>query len=356
MKVSYNYLAEKAKDADVVLAKIRNVVNSGDFTLGRELAQFEQDFAQYIGVKHAIGVGSGTDALFFALKAKGIGPDDEVLTTPYTFYATVGAIVQAGARPVFSDIGEDLNLDMLNLKLTQGTKCVLPVAFGGTPSAYPVTIDIEDACQAVGASVNGRKIGRRALSAFSLHPLKNLHIWGDGGVVTTDSDEIAYKIRLWRNHGLEDRDRWITFGYNSRLDTIQAVVARHYLRDIDKVTEKRAYNAAYYDSELKDIEGITLPRRCKGVESAWHLYQILAEKRGQLREHLYQCGIETKIHYPIPLHMQPACLHLGYRRGEFPKAEYACEHALSLPIHEFLSIDQVKYVISSIKDFYVREN
>lgn len=362
--INHNYLSQQFADCDVILQKIKNVVLNNDFTLGRLVDDFEKKFQALLGVKHAIGVGSGTDALFLSLKALGIGEGDEVITTPFTFYATIGAIVTAGAKPVFVDIGDDYNIDheKIESKITQKTKIILPVHWAGKPCRMDEINTIakkhhlkivEDACHAIQATYKNNFAGTLGdTGCFSFHPLKNLNVWGDGGIITTNSDDIANQLRLIRNHGLKGRDECAQFSYNSRLDTIQAVVADHLLSKLSHITESRIRNANYLDRAFLDISEITLPKREQNIKQVYHLYSILCENRDALKKYLLENGVDAKIHYPIPMHLQPAAKYLSYQKGDFPKTEMVCSKTLSLPVHEFISNTQLENMVSLVKRFY----
>ncbi|MCF8163541.1 MAG: DegT/DnrJ/EryC1/StrS family aminotransferase [Polynucleobacter sp.] len=363
-KINHNYLRDQFSDKDQILEKIRRVVERGDFTLGEEVDLFEREFASLSGVKFAVGVGSGTDALFLSLKAHGVGPGDEVITTPFTFYATIGAIVTAGAKPIFVDAGEDFNIDysLIESKITSSTKAIMPVHWSGRPCEMDQIIDIgarknipiiSDACHAIKAEYKGNKIGGLGeVACFSFHPLKNLNVWGDGGIVATNSSEVAAKLRLLRNHGLASRDECQVFAYNSRLDTIQAVVARHMLEKIESITESRINNAHYFDEALSSITQISIPHRHVHLKEVFHLYSIVCERRNELQKFLNQNGVDAKIHYPVPMHLQPAASHLGYKQGDFPIAEKLSKNTISLPVHEFITKADCDHVIKLIQHFY----
>lgn len=362
--VQHNYLAEQFSDKDLILEKIREVVTQGDFTLGREVDKLEEAFAQLVGAKHAIGVGSGTDAIFLSLRALDLQPGDEVITTSFTFYATIGAIVTAGGKPVFCDIEDDFNISIAGLKklITEKTKAIVPVHWSGRPCEMDEMIEIseefgipiiEDACHSILAEYHGKKTGTFGITGcFSFHPLKNLNVWGDGGIITTNSDEMNTKIRLLRNHGLTDRDHCEIFGYNSRLDTIQAVVANHLLGKIDAITNARIEHANYLDKGLNDVPGISIPERVNSLKEVFHIYSFMAENRDALAQFLRENGIDAKIHYPIPMHLQPAALYLNYKKGDFPNAENAANRTLSLPVHEFVKPKDLDFMISKVKEFY----
>ncbi len=363
--INHNYLPQQFADHDLIWEKIRAVVQQGDFTLGQAVDDFERAFASLNGGEYAVSVGSGTDALFLALKAIGIGPGDEVITTPFTFYATVGAIVTAGARPVFVDVAGDFNIDASNIEaaITEKTKAIMPVHWSGNPCDMTVinTIAAEhglkvvaDACHAIMANYNGEPIANSAqISCFSMHPLKNLNVWGDGGIVISNDQAVAEKLLLLRNHGLVDRDTCEVFAYNSRLDTIQAVVAQHLLvSKIEGITQARITHAHYLDEHLAALPEVVLPERNANKKHVYHLYMGLFEDRDLLQQHLHSHGIDAKVHYPVPMHMQPAAKVYGYKAGDFPIAEKIAASCLSLPVHEFITTEQLSFVVDSIRGFY----
>lgn len=376
VRVPYSYLnIQLAKGTalhDTILAEWAEVLESGLFTLGPAVGRLEKAWAEYVGTKHAIAVNSGTDALIIAMKALGIGPGDEVITCPNTFVATVGAIVAVGAKPVFVDAGPDylMDIEQINKVHTPHTKAVLPIDLTGKPASdftdVPVDLAImanlekplyiiRDACQSIGARMFGKSSGKFAdLAAYSMHPLKNVHASNDGGMLVTDNDEWASFARLYRNHGLSDRDHVDIPGINSRLDTIGAVAAYHVLKNVEDITLKRNANAKQYDAGLKNIRQVTLPPRPgPEVRQAFHTYVVLTERRDELKAYLLDKGVQCAIHYPIPVHLQKGYAYLGYKKGDFPVVEYQAEHQLTLPIHEFLEPDQIEYVIECVKDFYV---
>lgn len=372
LQVPYNYLDQQFDVSGTlvneILADIKELVRTGEFTLGPPVREFEEKFAQFCGVKHAIGVNSGTDALVLILKALGIGPGDEVITAPNSFIATANVIALVGAKVVFADVNNEylLDADSVKEKINERTKAVLPVHLTGNPVLMPEFLDlhtgtpgrylyvIEDAAQAVGAEVYGTKVGSWGVAGeFSLHPLKNLNVWGDGGMITTNNDELAEKIRLMRNHGLASRDVCTMVAGNCRLHTIQAVVALRLMPEVRTVSDKRIANAALYDSLLNDIEGVIIPPRYPGKKrQVYHTYVIQVEKRKQLQKHLTENEIETKVHYPVPIHLQQPYADLGYKKGDFPKCEAQAERILSLPIHQYLNKAQIYYVAEAIRNFY----
>jgi dTDP-4-amino-4,6-dideoxygalactose transaminase len=301
------------------------------------------------------------------LKALEIGPGDEVITVSNSFIATAGAIVAAGARPVFVDVGPDYNMaaDLLEGAVTSRTRAILPVHLTGNPADMTKIIRVarqhglfvvEDAAQAVGAAIKGQPVGSFGeIGCFSLHPLKNLNVAGDGGVMTTSAPEVQARLTRMRNHGLKNREEIDFFGYNSRLDTMQAVVAAYNLKFLDQVTEKRIQNARLYDRLLADLEGeVDLPPRNPEVKQVFHTYVIQVNHRAQLISHLSRHRIETKIHYPIPIHLQAPCRALGWKQGDLPETERQAARILTLPIHQFLTEAQIQHVAGAIKKFYRR--
>lgn len=362
--INHNYLQQQFADYEDILAKIKLLVQKGDYTLGTSVDEFENNIIKLTGSRFAVGVGSGTDAIFLSLKAAGIGAGDEVITTPYTFVATIGAIVATGAKPVFVDIGEDYNInpEVIAPGISPRTKAIVPVHWSGLPCRMDAIMSIarqhklvvvEDSCHGIRACYKGKPAGTFGLcGCFSMHPLKNLNVWGDGGYIVTGSEEIHERLILFRNHGLVSRDECKMFGYNSRLDSIQAVVANHLLRKIDAITNARIAHAHLYDEALCDIKQIIIPPRSPDAIQVYHLYILRAEQRDELREFLLESGIDAKIHYPVPMHLQPAAKQFGYKAGDFPVCERTCKSVISLPVHEFITDKQIKYVAKKIKEFY----
>ena len=365
--VQHNYLGQQFSDKDLILEKSKEVVTRGDFTLGREVDKLEESFARLVGAKHAIGVGSGTDAIFLSLRALDLQPGDEVITTSFTFYATIGAIVTAGGTPVFCDIEDDFNISVARIKslITEKTKAIVPVHWSGRPCEMNEMIEIseefgipiiEDACHSILAEYRGKKTGTFGITGcFSFHPLKNLNVWGDGGIITTNSDDMNSKIRLLRNHGLIDRDHCEVFAYNSRLDTIQAVVANHLLGKIEDITKARIAHSDYLDKGLSHVSGIKIPQRNSEIKEVFHIYSFMAENRDSLWDFLRQNGIDAKIHYPIPMHLQPAARYLNYKKGDFPVTERVANQTISLPVHEFVQLKDLDFMILKVKEFYSHE-
>jgi len=364
VRVPFSYLPEQFADPEPVFAKLRQVVATGDFTLGAPVAEFERRFAALVGCRHAVGVNSGTDALRLSLKAMGIGAGDEVVTAANTFIATVGAIEAVGARTVFVDCTDDFCMDLSQVEaaITPRTKAVIPVHLTGAMVDMPRLLAIaqprgiavlEDACQAIKSSLDGRPAGSWGRAGtFSLHPLKFLNIWGDGGVITTNDDELAKGLRLLRNHGLESRDLVVSLGENSRLDTVQAVVALHGLDQADWILTTRQKNAAVYREGLAQVPEVKTPPADTRLSHSYVTFQILAERRDELLQHCLARGIDGKIHYPVPLYCQPGLRHLGYAPGRFPVADRHARMALTLPVHQYLKPDQLGLVVDTIREFY----
>jgi dTDP-4-amino-4,6-dideoxygalactose transaminase len=364
MKVPYLGLQSQFEDERIREA-VKSQLDGCQFILGPEVEEFEKRFARLCNTHYAIGVNSGTDALFLALKALGIGPGDEVITVPNSFVATAGAIIAAGARPVFVDVGPDYNMDPGRIEnaLTPRTRCILPVHMTGNPADMLRIMEIarkhglhvvEDAAQSAGASIQGQVVGSFGdAGCFSLHPLKNLNVCGDAGAVTTKSDEIREKIRLLRNHGLKNRDEIECFGYNSRMDSIQAAVANVVMDHLEEVAARRITNAGLYDRGLAPLrEWVTVPPRRQDVRQVFHTYVVQVARREELIDFLLRRGVETKIHYPVPIHLQKPCCELGYREGDFPVCEVQAQRILSLPVHQYLKEEQILHVIRSMEEFY----
>ena len=362
--VRYSPLAQQFAEPEEIFDELRALVRSGDFTLGKVVGQFEREFADKVGVRHAIGVGSGTDALKLPLKALGLGPGDEVITAANTFWATVGAIAEVGATPRFVDCDESFGIDLAQLEAAIGprTKAIMPVHLTGDVLDMPRLMQIarrhglpvvEDGCQSLMGRVDGEPVGGFGIAtAFSMHPLKIINVWGDAGVVVTNDDEMDRKLRLLRNHGLKNRDEMEILGYNSRLDSTQAVVGRWILRQIDDIVARRADNAAYYDEGLRDIPGVRLPRRDPRMRHVYLLYMIFAERREALLEHCLKHGVEAKVHYPIPIYRQKAIEFLGHVDGDFPVTDRHAKTVISFPVDQHLSRDEQDYVIETVRSFY----
>ena len=368
-KVRYSYLPQQFGDVDDLFEELKRFVPSGDFTLGEPLARFEEKFADLIGSKYAFGVGSGTDALKLGLKAVGVGRGDEVITAANTFIASVGAINELGAKPVFVDVDDSFCMDVAQVEaaITAKTKAILPVQLTGEIVDMPALMAIadahgipvvEDACQGILAAAPGpdgalKNAGTWGIAGgFSLHPLKNLNVWGDGGVVVTSDDKEAHQLKLLRNHGMRNRDEIEVLGYNSRLDTLQAIVGNWLIGSTQDITDKRTANGAYYDAQLGGVPEITVPHRRADVRRVFHLYMVFAEDRDGLLQHCLDNGIEAKIHYPIPLYQQDALKFLGHKPGDFPVTDRHAEQIISFPCDQHLTLDEQDLVMDVVRGFY----
>lgn len=364
MRVRYSPLAQQFAEVDSVFDELRALVASGDFTLGKPVREFEEMFAAAVGVKHAIGVGSGTDAVKLPLRALGIGHGDEVITAANTFYATVGAIAETGAKPVFIDCDDTfcMNVEQLKGAITPRTKAIVPVHLTGDVAEMPAIMEIaerhglpvvEDGCQSLMGEYAGRRVGSfGSATAFSMHPLKIINVWGDAGIVVTNDDEMNRRVRLLRNHGLRNRDEMEILGYNSRLDSTQAVVGKWIVRQLPQIVAGRIEAAAYYDRGFSGIPQVRIPPRRNHTKNVYLLYILFAQDRDALLKHCIDKGIEAKVHYPIPLHLQDALRYLGYRAGDFPVSERHCREGISFPVDQHLSRAEQDYLIDTVKDFY----
>jgi len=349
---------------DEVSRAIGDVCESQAFALGPAVAQFEEDVAAYCGVKHAIGVSSGTDALLVSLMALGIKPGDEVITTPFTFFATAGSVVRLGAKPVFVDVDPDsynINPADIEQRITERTRAIIPVhLFGQMAQMKPIMdiarrhnlVVIEDAAQAIGASQDGMKAGTFGdCGCFSFYPTKNLGAFGDGGLVTTNTDALAQQIRALRDHGQKPRYFYHVVGGNFRLDGIQGAVLDVKLKSLDRWNEKRRQHAALYDRLLTGSP-VKTPRIESNNVCIYHQYTVTVPERDQLKQYLADHGIGSAIFYPKPLHLQDCFRDLGYRPGDMPLSERLCEEVLSLPVYPELTPEQIEYTAKTIHKFY----
>lgn len=365
MQVKYNYLSEQLKDVDAYFEDLRELVASGEFTLGPYVEKFERKFAAYIGVKHVISTNTGTDALILALKSLGIQAGDEVITVANTFYATAGAIVAVGATPVFVDCDERFSIDVTKIEsaITPRTKAILPVYWGGCPPEMHRILEIankhgvpvvEDACPAVGAKIGPKFAGTFGkVNAFSMHPLKPLNVWGDGGMIATDDDDVAQWLRCYRNHGMVDRDHLDMWGVNARLQPVQAVVATRLLDEQEESIRVRIENARRLDAGLSKLTGfVAVPPRPSNMREVYQLYLVTVKHRDSLVRYLIENGVEAKVHYPVPLHLQKPARALGYKEGDFPVAEQQAKDIVTLPSHQHLNLEQMDYIVDKIREFY----
>ncbi len=348
---------------DEILPAIENVMRRGDFILGREVALFEEEFARYCGVAHAVGVASGTDALHLAVLALGLGPGDEVITAANTFIATALAISYTGATPVFVDVRpEDFNLDaaLLERAITARTKAIIPVHLYGQPADMKAILGvarkhglkvIEDACQAHGAAIGEVSAGACGdVGCFSFYPGKNLGAYGDGGAVVTNDARLAEKIRLLRNIGQKEKYVHTHLGYNSRLDTLQAAILRVKLRHLEEWNECRRAAARHYHERLTGLEAVC-PQERPGVKHVYHLYVIQHRHRDPLLEALKQHGVSCGIHYPMPLPQQEPFREMRTVPPGVPVTTTLTRNILSLPLYPEISLDQIDQVVEAIKEF-----
>ncbi|MCH2594408.1 MAG: DegT/DnrJ/EryC1/StrS family aminotransferase [Pirellulales bacterium] len=349
-------------------AAIAEVCQSGAFVHGPACREFEADIATYCDTKHAVGCASGSDALLLALMVLGIGPGDEVVLPSFTFFATAGAVWRLGAKPVFADIlPETFNMDPDDVarKITPATKAILPVHLFGQCVDMQRLLDVageipvvEDAAQAIGAELHGQKTGSLAtMGCFSFYPTKNLGGFGDGGIITTNDDRLADKMRILRDHGQQPRYSHAVVGLNSRLDTLQAAVLKVKLPRLDQWAAGRQQNANFYAAEFARLgldQFLGIPRGAQGCQSVWNQYTVRVSdgQRNTLQKHLADRKIGSAIYYPIPLHRQKCFATLGYQKGSLPVTEQAVEEVLSLPIFAELAPQEQQRVIKSLAEFF----
>ena len=349
------------KDLDAAIAR---TLDNCSFCLGPDVTQFEKDFAHFIGAEHCVGFNSGTSALHVAMLLLGIGPDDEVVTTPFTFVATSWAISYAGAKPVYVDIDDTtFNLDpkLIERAITSRTKAIMPVhLYGQSFDLDPILAIcqkhklplVEDAAQAHGAKYKGKPVGTFGeMSGFSFYPGKNLGACGEGGALVTNHAAFDKRARALREHGSSVRYYHDEIGYNYRMEGIQGAVLGVKLKHLAKWTQERRHVAHRYHELLADTP-LQLPREADYAESVYHLYVVRHPRRDELKKHLEANGVGCAIHYPIPLHLQKAYAHLGHKAGDFPVAEKAARACLSLPIYPELTDAQIQRVAAVIKDFF----
>ena len=341
---------------------IARVIENTSFILGPEVEAFERAFAEYVGVRFCVGLNSGTAALHLALLAAGIGAGDEVILPANSFFATAEAVSVAGATPVFVDadaISYTIDPGKIETAITARTRAIIPVHLYGQPADLDPVFEmarrrnllvIEDAAQAHGAEYKGRRVGGLGdIGCFSFYPGKNLGAYGEGGAIVTGDAEFARRVRLLRDHGSEQKYRHEIIGYNFRLEGIQAAVLNVKLRHLDRWNELRRRHAVSYDELLKDSH-LILPREMPYSRHAYHLYVVQSERRDELQQQLAQAGIQTGIHYPIPIHLQPAYASLNYQRGNFPETEKQSDRVLSLPMFAELTDEQIESVAQAIRN------
>ena len=362
-KINYvNLSAQWNSEKKFLLPVINSVLNSGSYVNSSEIEKFEKKIAKLCNTKYCVALNSGTDALVCGLKSLGIKKGDEVITPPNSFIASTAAIVHIGAKPVFVDVLQDQNIDPIKIEkaITSKTKAIMPVHLTGRMAKmdainkiskkYNIKV-IEDAAQSIGSFYKKKISGSWGdIGCFSTHPLKNLNAMGDGGFITTDNKKIYLNIKLMRNHGIENRNKVKKFGYVSRMDSLQAAILLHRLTKLDFYIKKRRDNAKIYFKNINNIQ-IVLPTENEFEFNTYHTFVIMTKKRDALRDFLMKQNIETAIHYPIPIHLQPASKYLKYKKGDFPIAEKQSNQILTLPIHQFLTKKQILYVCDMINKF-----
>lgn len=337
-----------------------DIGRSGGYIMGEVLETFEKNAATFLEVKHVLGVADGSDALFLIMHALGIGEGDEVITAPNSFIASAWTIVSTGAKPVFVDVDQDLNINpkLIELAINEKTKAIMPVHLAGRPAKmdeinaiakkYNLFV-IEDSAQAIGARYKGKRVGGLSNAAgFSLHPLKNLGIYGDGGLIATNDDILYEKLKKLRNHGLINRDECEVWGYNSRLDTIQAAFANTKLKYLEKWNARCHEIATIYKNNLTGVE---IPVDQDWEYCVYHNFVIKTIHRDAMMQYLKENGVDTRVHYPIPIHLQNAAKELGYKNGDFPNTETFSKTMISLPIYPELTDEEVYYVIEKLNSF-----
>ncbi|KRQ87427.1 dTDP-3-amino-3,6-dideoxy-alpha-D-galactopyranose transaminase [Caloramator mitchellensis] len=356
-------LAQYETMKDEMKEAVISTIESGHYILGPQVKKLEEDIARYCNVKHGIGVANGTDALVLTLKAFGIGEGDEVITSPFTFFASAETISQVGATPVFVDIEPDtynIDAEKIEEKITEKTKAIIPVHIFGQMCDMDRIMEIarkhnliviEDACQAIGSEYKGKKAGSIGHAAcFSFFPTKNLGGYGDGGMIVTNDDELAAKIRMLRFHGSKVKYYHDMLGFNSRLDELQAAILNVKFKYLDEWNNKRNEKAHIYNELLKDTS-CKVPTEREYNKHIYHLYIIQHEKREELINFLKENGVATGIYYPVPLHLQNVYKYLGYKEGDLPNSEYASKRTFAIPLYPELTLEQQKYVANKIKEF-----
>ena len=358
-----NLPAQFEQERERIYACVDDVFGRGDFVGGGAIAELESELAGFIGVGHVVALNSGTDALILGMKALGIGPGDEVITPPNSFVSSTAAIAATGATPVFADVLPDQNIDpdAVERAITPGTRAIMPVHLTGRMADMNAIRDIakrhdlfvvEDAAQSIGSTRDGLKSGAAGdIGCFSAHPLKNLNAAGDAGFLATHDEAIAERVRRFANNGLADRNTVAAWGTVSRLDTLQAAILRVRLESLPMVTERRRANAALYSGSLPG-ERVFAPPEKPGQFNTYHTFVVQVEERDALKAYLAENGVEAAIHYPVPIHLQPAAAYLGYQAGDFPVVEAQASRILSLPIHQFLDESDITYVLENIAKFF----
>jgi len=368
MKIKFSDLGAQHRELSKEINQgINKVIARSDFILGQDLRLFEKEFARFCHTDYAVGVSSGTAALFLSLLSLGIGKNDEVIVPDFTYIATSLAVSYTGARPVFVDIDEHTyNIDVVKIKeaITKKTKAIIPVHLFGQPANMPEILKIakeyslkviEDSAQAHGASIkmnNRWQIvgGLSDIGCFSFYPSKNLGALGDGGMIVTNDEKIYKKLLMLRDYGRLSKYEHAIIGYNSRLDTLQAAILKVKLKKLNVWNNLRRKSAHRYDKLLQDIDGVITPYVSRAVKHVYHIYAIRTKKRDELCQRLQAKDIGVVIHYPIPLHLQKAYKDLGYRKGDFPNSEHLAQEVISLPMYPHLKESQIKFVVNVVKD------
>ncbi len=365
-KIPYiNLSIQWQEEKDALLPIIEEVMSNGQYVGGKHIERFEQSVKNLCATKYCVALNSGTDALVCALVACDIKRGDEVITPPNSFIASTAAIVHIGGQPVFADVLPDQTIDPKKIEtlITSKTKAIMPVHLTGKmcqmdkilsiAEKYGLSV-IEDCAQAIGSMYNGKLSGSLGkVGCFSTHPLKNLNACGDGGFIVTNDKKIAEKIKSIRNHGIIDRNVIEEFGYVSRMDNLQAAILNYRIKKLPKVIKQRRANAHYYCSLLKDTN-ILLPFEESNQFSTFHTFVIQSNKRNEIIELLKKNNIETAIHYPIPIHLQPASKSLGYKLGDFPVTEEQSRNILTLPVHQYLTKSDIKKISEIVKSVVLK--
>jgi dTDP-4-amino-4,6-dideoxygalactose transaminase len=344
-------------------AAVQSTLESGHFILGPAVAKFEESIAAYLGMKYAVGLASGTDALVIAMRALNIGAGDEVIIPAYTFFATAGTVMSVGATPVFVDVDPvsyEMDVAQIESRITPRTKAIIPVHLYGHPAEMDPILEIarahglkviEDNAQGFGATYRGRKTGTMGdIGCLSFFPTKNLGASGDGGMVVTNNESLAERMRMLRTHGWKKKYYSEELGYNSRLDAMQAAILQAKLPHLDSWNEKRRALAQRYSEKLTDT-GLITPVECAWGKHVYHLYIIRSAKRDELQAYLKQKGIASEVYYPLPPHLSVPCKKFGYKEGDFPHAEKAARETLALPLYPELTLEQQDEVIAVVCDF-----
>ena len=369
MKVPYNYLPLEFKNHKKIFNEWKKLIKSSDFTLGKYVHQFEKKFAKYVGAKYSVSTNNGTDALILSLKSLGVKKGDEVITVCNSFYASAGAIVACGAKPVLVDCDDryQIKIEEIKKKINNKTKVIIPVHWGGaSPNMYEImkiakkkkVHVLEDACMGIGGKIKRKSPGTFGIiNAFSMHPLKSLNVMGDGGIVTTNNKKIFEWIKKFRNHGMVDRDHIDFWGINMRMQPLQAIVALEGLKKLENVIKKRNINAKLMDKLLVSLApDVIIPRRIEQYRETFALYMCLVKKRDSLLKYLIKNNIEAKVHYPIPLNKQKAAKNLNLNQKNFITANKQAKQIITLPIHQYVSKKQILYIVQKIKKFYRKKD